>query len=125
MSDVAVRALVAVAAVSIVIWVAFWGNRRERHAAVAAPLQLDGIEARVLFFTDVACRRCDLVRARLESLGTVFAEIAYNHEPDLHRTIGVTGVPLLVVRDGAGVVVDRVAGLASARRLRRALAHLG
>lgn len=75
----------------------------------------------MLLFTDAACRRCDLVRDRLVTLAAGFTEIAFNHEPDLHRAIGVTGVPLLVVRDGSGRIVDRVAGVASVRRIRLAL----
>ncbi len=124
MSEPWVRAVVTIAGVGVVLLVAYLGRRRERRDAAGTPLRLDGIQGRVLFFTDAACARCDLVRDRLDSLGAAFAEIAYNHEPDLHLAIGVTGVPLLVVRDGAGAVVDRVAGVASERRIRRALSHL-
>ena len=121
MSDGLVRALAAVVAVGVVLGVGYLGRRRERRAAMATRLRLDGIKERVLFFTDSACKRCDLVRGRLESFGAAFAEISYDHEPELHRMIGVTGVPLLVVRNDAGTIVDRIAGVASVRRLRRAL----
>ena len=117
------RVVIVAVAVGIVLGGAWLGRNRQRRHVTRSPLRLDGIEGRVLFFTDVACRRCDLVRDRLETLEAVFSEIAFNHEPDLHRAIGVTGVPLLVVRDGFGTVVDRVAGVASVRRIRRALSH--
>ncbi len=124
MSEVSAPVIATVAVAVVVPGVAYLWRLRERHNAFVTRLRLDGIEGLVLFFTDAACKRCDLVRQRLESLGASFIEIAYNREPDLHRTIGVTGVPLLVVRDDTGAVLERVAGLASERRIRRALARL-
>lgn len=125
MSETLARALLTAAALGVVLGVAYLGRRRERRAAAITQLRLDGVQGRMLFFTDAACKRCDLVRDRLESLGATFVEIAYNHEPDLQRAIGVTGVPLLIVRDGAGTIVDRIAGAASVRRIRRALSQAG
>ena len=121
MSETLARLLLTAAAVGVVGAVAYLGRRRERRSASVARLRLDGVQGRVLFFTDSACKRCDVVRHRLESLGAAFREIAYNHEPELQQAIGVTGVPLLVVRDRAGTIVDRVAGVASVGRIRRAL----
>lgn len=119
------RALIVGVAVGIVIVGAHLGRIRERRRAALTLLDVDGLEGRVLFFTDAACRRCDVVRGRLESIDAVFEEIAFGHEPDLQRSVGVTAVPLLVVRDNSGAIVDRVAGVASVRRIRRALSLAG
>lgn len=118
-------ALITLAAVAVVASVAFLGRRRGRRKAEKAPLELDSLVGLVLFFSDVACTRCDLMRRRLEKLEVNFVEIAHNHEPGLLDRIGVTGVPLLVIRDKSGVIVDRVAGAASVWRIRRALARSG
>ncbi len=123
MSEWVTPAVLTSAAVGVVLGVAHLGRRRERRDAMTSPLRLDDIEGAVLFFSDVACKRCDLVRARLESVGADFVEVAFNHEPDLQRAVGVTGVPLLVIRDDTGAIVERIAGVASARRIARALAR--
>ena len=123
MSDPLLRVVIVLVAVGVVLGGAWLGRGRLRRHVKRTPLRLEEVEGRVLFFTDVACRRCDLMRDRLVALAAGFAEIAFNHEPDLHRAIGVTGVPLLVVRDGSGRIVDRVAGVASVRRIRRALSR--
>lgn len=116
-------AVLTAVAVGVVLGVAHLGHRRERRNAMTSQLRLDDVEGAVLFFSDVACKRCDLVRDRLESIGADFVEIAFNHEPDLQRAVGVTGVPLLVIRDDTGTIVERIAGVASARRIGRALAR--
>ena len=117
------RVAIIVVAVGIVLGGAWLGRHHQRRHVTRSPLKLDEVEGRVLFFTDVACRRCDLVRHRLVALNAVFSEIAFNHEPDLHRAIGVTGVPLLVVRDDSGLITHQIAGVASVRRIRRALSR--
>ena len=117
------RVALVVVAVGIVLGGAWLGRNHQRRHVTRSPLRLDEVEGRVLFFTDVACRRCDLVRDRLVALNAAFSEIAFNHQPDLHRAIGVTGVPLLVVRDDSGAIAYRIAGVASVRRIRRALSR--
>ncbi len=123
MSEWAIPSILSAAAVGVVLGVAHLGHRRERRNAMTSQLRLDDVEGSVLFFSDAACRRCDVMRDRLESIGADFVEIAFNHEPDLQRAIGVTGVPLLVIRDQSGTIVGRIAGVASAKRIGRLLAR--
>ena len=123
MSEWVTSAILTVLAVGVVLGVSYLGHRRERRTAMTSQLRLDDIEGAVVFFSDAACKRCDLVRDRLDSIGADFVEIAFNHEPDLQREVGVTGVPLLVIRDDSGAIVGRIAGVASARRIRRVLAR--
>jgi len=123
MSEWAIPSILSAAAVGVVLGVAHLGHRRERRNATTSQLRLDDVEGSVLFFSDAACRRCDVMRDRLESIGADFVEIAFNHEPDLQTAIGVTGVPLLVIRDQSGTIVRRIAGVASAKRIGRLLAR--
>lgn len=125
MSDVVVRLLVATAVVAVGLGAAAGARIRDRRRAALAPLDLSAVEGRLLFFTDSGCRRCAVARTRLDDLAVEYQEIAYQHEPDLMRRVGVTGVPLIVARDAAGTEVARIAGPPSRRALRRLLFRAG
>lgn len=115
------RLLLIGGALAIAVGLAHLARGRERRRAASAPLNLAGIDGRVVFFSDAVCARCDIVRVHLEALGADFTEIAYDEHPDLHRQVGVTGVPLVVIRDEAGAEVRRFAGVAPKARLAAAL----
>lgn len=121
MGEVAARLTVAVAIVSVGVGWSMAIRIRERGRSRSAPLDLSRFAAPVVFFTDAACRACGDARAVLEATGIGFDEVAFDHEPDLMREVGVTGVPLVVVRDRHGVEVGRIAGAPSPRALRRLL----
>jgi hypothetical protein len=89
--------------------------------AVPSRIDLSGLPGSILLFTEGSCLSCDRVRKMLEGAGAAFDEIAYESEPGLHRSAGVTAVPLLVVRDGTGAVAGVAAGVPSRRKLRRLL----
>lgn len=109
--------IVVAVAVAVAMLIAVIAHRAERRRATRAPLDLSGIDGSVLFFSDITCTRCDIVRAHLEGLEAEFTEIAYDRDPDLHRRVGVTGVPLVVVRDDGGSEVVRFGGVMSKSRL--------
>ena len=115
------RIIAVAVALVIALGVAAWARRRERRRAVSAPLDLSGLRGRVLFFSDATCTRCDIVRAHLDGLGAEYTEIAYDRDPDTHRRVGVTGVPLVEVRDDDGNEVRRFAGAMPRTRLAMAL----
>lgn len=121
MSDLAVRLLVGGGAVVVAAAIALWAHRGERRRALRVPLDLSGIDGSVVFFSDVTCTRCDIVRVHLESLGVEFTEVAYDQDPETHRRAGVTAVPLVVVRDDDGGEVRRLAGVMPKARLAMAL----
>lgn len=120
MSEPLARALLVVAVVALALLTGWLGRRIARRRAEDVPLDLTGLGGRVLFFTDSACRRCRVVRGRLDELGAEYTEIRHDQEPETHRRVGVTGVPLIVVRDAESVT--KLAGVVSRRRLARALA---
>ena len=118
---------VVVAGIAILSAVAFaWGaNRLVRRRAVTARLDLTGIEGRVVFFSDTACRRCPAVREALTAAGAGFEEVRYGDDPDRFRATGAPAVPLVVVRDEHGGEVGRIAGEVRPRELDALLKRAG
>ena len=128
MDDAAVRLILAggIAVAALLLAGAGHLHRRKRgRAAAAIPLDLTGIDGRVLLFSDVACPTCDTARARLETAGAPFREIGYHLDPEAHRRAGVTAVPLIVVRNAAGGEVGRIGGRPVRRTLERLLRRAG
>ncbi len=124
MSDATLRIAAAAVVTGAVVGVALRARVIERRRAAAAPLDLAGFPGRLLFFSDAGCRRCDQARVVLEEAGVEFVEAAFDREPARLRAAGVTAVPLLVGRDGAGREVGRIAGRIGRRSLARLLARL-
>jgi hypothetical protein len=58
-------------------------------------------------------------------MGVEHTEVQYEAHPAEFEVAGVPAVPLVVGRDDRGVEADRVAGSATARRIRRLLAAAG
>ena len=125
MSEPVLRALVVGAVVVAGVLVTAAARIRERRRVSNAPLHLDGIEGRILFFSAADCSRCGAVRALLDRLRLPYREVAHEDAPGVQERVGVEGVPLVVVRDAAGMEVARFAGRVSARRLRRAIMREG
>lgn len=113
------------AGIAMLSAVAFaWGaNRLVRHRAVTASLDLSGVAGRIVFFSDVACRRCPAVREALSGLD--FEEIRYGDDPDRFRATGAPAVPLVVVRRPDGAEVGRIAGEVRERELKALLRRAG
>jgi len=111
-----------VAVALLAAWLApRWAARR----AARVPVDLSGIEGRIVFFSSGSCRRCDTVREQLRALNAPFTEVEYDDDADRFGATGVGAVPFLVGRDERGAVVARLAGAASVRRIRRLLDAAG
>jgi len=115
----------AVIAVASAVAFAYGATRLIRHRAQTARLDLTGIEGRVVFFSDTACRRCPAARDALVSAGVDFEEIRYGDDPARFRATAAPAVPLVVVRDEDGTEVGRIAGEVRARDLRGLLRRAG
>jgi hypothetical protein len=61
----------------------------------------------------------------LEEAGVVAEEVVFDDDPQVWVRIGVEAVPLVVIRDRSGIVVESIAGVPSRRRLERALRRAG
>jgi glutaredoxin len=121
MSETAVRLLVvaAVAVLALVVARAAWWLPAWR--AARRPIDLGGVEGRVVLFTDRRCTRCDTVRDMLTAAGVEFVEVRPDDDPDRWARTGVEAVPLLVVRDASGGVTGRIGGVPRRSRLGRLL----
>jgi glutaredoxin len=123
MPDWVLPVAVVAGATAAALGVALVFRRRERSRVRHGALDLSRLSAAVTLFTDVGCRRCDQTRAMLIEEGVEFEEFRFDHHPEVHRAVGVTGVPLLVVKGADGTEVGRIAGKATRRELRRLLAR--
>ncbi|HUG74103.1 MAG TPA: glutaredoxin domain-containing protein [Acidimicrobiia bacterium] len=122
MSEPVVRVLVVAAAIAVAIGVALGFRLNERRRVAKAPLDLGSLRSAVTLFSDAGCANCDQARAALVAEGVNFEEFRYDHHKDVFATVGVSGVPLIVVKDQAGDEVGRIAGRASPRAVRRLVA---
>lgn len=123
MNEPVVRFLVVAAAIAIAIGVALGFRLSERRRVTRAPLDLSSLRSAVTLFSDAGCTNCDQARAALVTEGVDFEEFRYDHHTDVFRAVGVSGVPLIVVKNEAGDEMGRIAGRVSAPRLRRLLAR--
>lgn len=123
MGEPALRALLVAAVVIAGLLVVIGSRVGERLRVRRAPLRLNDIEGRILFFSASHCSRCDSVRSVLDRLRLQYREVAHEEAPGVQERVGVSSVPLVVVRDETGAEVARFAGRISARRLRRAVAE--
>ena len=125
MSDLWVRALIAAVFVLAALVIAATARDRQRRRAAVAPLDLSGIEGRVVLFTDITCTKCDEARSVLRHRGVEFVEIAYDRDPERFGEVGVEAVPVLVARGPDGGEVGRIAGKVTTRGLVRLLSRMG
>lgn len=119
MSDLAVPITLVVMAVVVAVAIAYLARRVARSRVQVAPLDVSTLTSTVTLFTDAGCTNCDDARQQLEGAGVTFEEFRFDHHPEVFATVGVTGVPLIVVRGPDGSEQDRIAGKVSAADLRR------
>lgn len=79
----------------------------------------------LVVFTSTTCRRCTDVLAAAKATGAPLREVTHEIEAALQEQLGVSGVPLTLVINGAGEVAGQFAGLVTESRLRRALRRAG
>lgn len=89
------------------------------HRAAPAPWA-------VIVFSSEACGTCAQVIAKAQVLASAAVEVrnvAYEHEPALHRRYGIDSVPTVVVADADGVVQFATIGPITATDLWMAVAQ--
>jgi len=114
-------ALVAAAATGVVT-VAVATRRFPRPVHDPVDLTGLGLPPGIVIFTSTECANCKDAIAVVRRSGVAVREVTWELEGRLLERAGVTAVPLTVVLDGAGRVVDQMAGVPRRRRLQRALA---
>jgi glutaredoxin len=125
MPEAVARGLLVAAAAGVALAVALLAPRWSARRAERAPLDLSGIDGRVVLFTSRACRRCDAVRDLVSGSGVEFTEVCYEDDGARFAAAGVGAVPLLVARDERGTVAGCLAGAVRPRRLRGLLEASG
>lgn len=79
----------------------------------------------VVVFTSATCPTCGKAIAALEDARVPFREVTYDLESPRFETWGVVAVPLTVVVDREGGIVDVLSGVPRRRRLERSLRRAG
>ena len=74
----------------------------------------------VVLFTSTDCSNCKEAIAVLERARIPFREVTHDLEPQRFQTWGVLAVPLTVVLDGDGNIIDSMTGIPPRRALIRA-----
>jgi len=125
MNDVAVRVAAVVLVLGLARLAALVLARflRPKHPDVI--VGDEGDRPGIVLFTSTDCSTCKRTISRIHESGLTFREITYDLEPQRFDAWGVTGVPLTVVLDAAGTIVDGMSGVPSIRRMRRAAQKAG
>lgn len=79
----------------------------------------------VVLFTSTECGTCKKTIALLRSQAVAFREITYDLEPQRFDLWMVFAVPLCVVLDTDGAVIEVMSGVPRTRTLRRAIRRAG
>ena len=125
MPEPALRAILIVGVAAIAIVAGLLETRRRGTAQ--APVRVDGLgfDSAIVVFTSTDCSRCRRTMRQLSALGATVREVAHELEPGLFESVGVDGVPLVVIMTPDGNRSSQFGGAVSDFRLNRALARAG
>ncbi len=125
MSEVAVRAVVAVLAIGLPIGLA-WMRLRPRRARLGNVPEALGPFPTVLLFSSPSCPTCPPARELVSAAcGSSLRELTWPTDTVFFHKLAVGTVPATFVVDGAGDVLERFDGVPDERRLRRTLGRAG
>jgi hypothetical protein len=111
---------VVAATVAGALGAAGWARRTAAHRGPEVDVTGLVVGPGVVIFTKDDCATCADALERVEGLGLAVRQIRAEEEPGELEARGVTGVPVTVVVDAAGLPCGRFAGLPARRALRRA-----
>lgn len=125
MSDQAVRIVVVIVVVAAAVGVAFVARKVQRPMHPQVMVGDVGDRPGVVLFTSTNCGNCKKAIAVLKDESIPFREITHDLEPQRFESWAVHAVPLTVVIDLDGGVVDMVSGVPSHRFLAKAIRSAG
>ncbi len=125
MSDQLDQILLVAGSAGAVVAVAIATRRWQRPTHDRVDVHGLGLPSGIVIFTSTECARCKDALAVVRRTGVPMREVTWELEPQIIERAGVTAVPLTVVIDETGSVLDQVVGVPRMRRLRRAIAKLG
>jgi hypothetical protein len=120
-----VRILFVIAAVSVALVVAMVLRRAQRPVHPTVSVGDAGDRPGVVLFTSTDCGNCKKAIALLESEEIPFREVTHDLEPQRFETWDVVAVPLTVVVDAQGDIVETMSGVPRRKTLVRAVRLAG
>jgi len=120
-----VRILFVIAAVSVALLVAMILRRARRPVHPAVSVGDVGDRPGVVLFTSTDCGNCKKAIALLRSEEIPFREVTHDLEPQRFETWDVVAVPLTVVVDAHGDIVETMSGVPPRKTLVRAVRLAG
>lgn len=124
MTEAVLRLGLTLAVIAVAAGIAFLARKTVRvHPAV--DIAGAGLPPGIVVFTSTDCGRCKEVLASARSFDVPLREVTYELESDLQQRVGVVGVPLTLVIDRSGNLIEQIAGPAKPRTIRRALTQAG
>jgi glutaredoxin len=120
-----VRILVVVVVVAAALAVAFVLRRAQRPVHPEISVGDVGDRPGVVLFTSTDCSNCKKAIALLESESVPFREVTHDLEPQRFETWDVVAVPLIVVVDAEGGIVETMSGIPRRRTLTSAVRRAG
>jgi len=121
MSNELLRVALVVGAVAVALIVAWIARKLQRPVHPDIVVGDAGDRPGVVLFTSTGCGNCKDMIALLKSESVSFREITYDLEPQRFEAWVVLAVPLCVVIDADGNVVEIMSGVPRTRTLHRAL----
>lgn len=110
----------ATAALIVVVLARLVGGRKQ------SPQSIDLRDARLpggmVLFTSTECANCATVRSMLAATGLRPREVTWELEPATMERAGVDALPLTVVVDNDGAIIEQWSGVPSRRWVSRAVA---
>jgi len=121
MTDEVIRLLIVAGVLVAAGLVAVVINALRKPPHPSLTVQSDGDRPGVVLFTSLDCSTCKKTIALLRSQGIAFREITYELEPQRFESWQVLAVPLTVILDAGGEVLDVITGTPTSRRLARSV----
>jgi len=123
-SDVEARLLLVLMVGTIAGAVSWW---LRRNVSYHPPVDIEGLglPPGLVVFTSTGCPRCRQVLAVAGVIDVPLREVTYELESELQERAGVVGVPLTLIIDKSGRLIDQLVGVVRRGTLRRAAARAG
>lgn len=125
MSDQLIRVMVVLGVVAVAVFAAFVARKLARPVHPNITVGDVGDRPGVVLFTSTDCGNCREAIDVLQGASIPFREVTHDLEPQRFDTWDVVGVPLTVVLDAEGNIVDSMTGVPRRRALIRAVQVAG
>lgn len=125
MSDQLIRVTIVLGVVAVAVLAAFLARKLAQPIHPRITVGDVGDRPGVVLFTSTDCGNCKEAITVLQSASIPFREVTHDLEPQRFDTWNVLAVPLTVVLDAEGNIVDSLTGVPRRRTLIRAAQAAG